>query len=194
MNEDESPINNLNLPNTLTLLRILATPIAIVFYLNESMGVAFIIFLLASLTDYFDGKIARRLKQCTPLGSLLDPVADKVFEMSFTLAMGFFGDLPWYYVLLLNLRNLAQLLAIPILLWWKKISFKVEPSMIAKWGSALGMIVIGSVLLNHLINAEALVAALGLLIIVSAAFEMYMLITYLPRFWLVYKREHDTFN
>ncbi len=182
------------LPNILTLFRILATPVCIYLFVLESFQLGFFIFLLAALSDYFDGILARKLDQCSDVGALLDPVADKVFEMSFTVVLAYLGDLPWVYAVLLNVRNLAQLMSIPILMWWKKIAFKVEPSWIAKWGSALGMFVIGGVFLFKLTGFESLSYAIYALVVVSALFEIYMLVTYLPRFVQIYQGKQDTFN
>jgi CDP-diacylglycerol---glycerol-3-phosphate 3-phosphatidyltransferase len=75
-----------NLPNALTLSRIFIVPLLVVVLLtplSENIGVpryilALAIFVAASLTDYFDGKIARRRKQVSKLGKLLDPIADKL--------------------------------------------------------------------------------------------------------------------
>src|SRR5712664_2010368 len=76
----------MNLPNALTLSRIFIVPLLVVVLLtplSENLGVpryilALAIFVAASLTDYFDGKIARRRKQVSKLGKLLDPIADKL--------------------------------------------------------------------------------------------------------------------
>ena len=70
-----------NLPNLLSLFRILLVPILVVVLLTEFDGSAFIglgLFLLAALTDFLDGYIARRRQQVTNLGKLLDPAADKI--------------------------------------------------------------------------------------------------------------------
>lgn len=70
-----------SLPNLLTLLRIMLIPVfIIVFYLpfNWAHAVAAIIFALASLTDWLDGYLARKLKQISLFGAFLDPVADKL--------------------------------------------------------------------------------------------------------------------
>lgn len=69
------------LPNLLTLLRIILIPVfVIVFYIPVSWAhwVAAIIFTLASLTDWLDGYLARKLEQMSPFGAFLDPVADKL--------------------------------------------------------------------------------------------------------------------
>ena len=70
-----------SLPNLLTLLRIVLIPVFIaVFYLpfDWAHGAAAIIFALASFTDWLDGFLARKLKQMSPFGAFLDPVADKL--------------------------------------------------------------------------------------------------------------------
>lgn len=79
-----------SLPNLLTLLRIVLIPVfIIVFYLpfSSSHGVAAIIFALASFTDWLDGYLARRLKQTSPFGAFLDPVADKLLVASSLLML-----------------------------------------------------------------------------------------------------------
>lgn len=70
-----------NLPNALTLLRIFLVPFLVVVLLTKFAGREFVglgIFLIAAITDFFDGWIARRRKQTTRLGALLDPIADKL--------------------------------------------------------------------------------------------------------------------
>jgi CDP-diacylglycerol---glycerol-3-phosphate 3-phosphatidyltransferase len=68
-----------NLPNSLTLFRIFLVPILVVVLLTKySNGLGLGIFLVAAITDYFDGYFARRMKKITRLGTLLDPIADKL--------------------------------------------------------------------------------------------------------------------
>lgn len=71
----------INIPNALTILRILLIPVmVVVFYLpfKNHLMVAAIIFGVAAITDWFDGYLARRLGQMTAFGAFLDPVADKL--------------------------------------------------------------------------------------------------------------------
>ena len=70
-----------NLPNALTLFRIFLVPFLVVVLLTKFTGrefVALAIFLVAAITDFFDGWVARRRNQTTRLGALLDPIADKL--------------------------------------------------------------------------------------------------------------------
>ncbi|MFL6244545.1 MAG: CDP-diacylglycerol--glycerol-3-phosphate 3-phosphatidyltransferase [Thermoanaerobaculia bacterium] len=70
-----------NLPNALTLLRIFLVPVLVVVLLTKFTAREFVglgIFLVAAVTDFFDGWLARRRNQTTKLGALLDPIADKL--------------------------------------------------------------------------------------------------------------------
>lgn len=75
----------LNLPNKISLIRIALIPLVIFFYLADFIPygklVSFIIFVVASCTDFIDGMIARRRNMVTDLGKLLDPIADKCLTM-----------------------------------------------------------------------------------------------------------------
>lgn len=73
----------MNLPNKLSLIRIILVPIMAVFFLLRDVAwwtviVAIVLFLAAVFTDFLDGYIARRTNQVTDLGKLLDPTADKM--------------------------------------------------------------------------------------------------------------------
>ena len=79
----------MNTPNKLTLLRILLSFICIGLILKDtfsSLLIAFIIFILASITDFLDGFFARKQKITTDLGKLLDPIADKILIIGVFLA------------------------------------------------------------------------------------------------------------
>ncbi len=74
-------LKNMNLPNKLTILRIIATPIFMITLLWEFKGhyiAAVLLFIAASLTDMFDGKYARKHNMVTDFGKFLDPLADKM--------------------------------------------------------------------------------------------------------------------
>lgn len=80
----------INLPNKLTILRILMTPVAVFFMLwDNPIAPLFglVIFALASITDFFDGKIARSFNLVTDFGKFLDPIADKIIVISILICM-----------------------------------------------------------------------------------------------------------
>ena len=72
----------MNLPNKLTIGRIVAVPIFIVMYVMKLYYAAFALFILASVTDLFDGMLARKNNQVTNFGKIMDPLADKILVYS----------------------------------------------------------------------------------------------------------------
>lgn len=76
----------MNTPNKLTVLRFILVPVFILFFLVEAIpynfAFAFVVFVIASLTDLFDGYLARKNNQVTTFGKFLDPLADKVLVIS----------------------------------------------------------------------------------------------------------------
>jgi CDP-diacylglycerol---glycerol-3-phosphate 3-phosphatidyltransferase len=99
-----------NLPTLLTLFRILLVPILVAVLLTktehwEFLGLA--IFLLASLTDFLDGYIARRRKQVTRLGQLLDPAADKILVSAAFISLVELELAPAWMVALIIAREFA---------------------------------------------------------------------------------------
>ena len=75
-----------NIPNILTILRLILAPICIYFLIKDMYAISFLLFLLASITDFFDGFIARKYNYVSKFGAFLDPIADKflVFGVFFT--------------------------------------------------------------------------------------------------------------
>lgn len=100
------------LPNLLTVARILVTPLLLLLLTvssQEGQASALLLFVLASLSDYYDGVLARRFQVRSRLGQYLDPLADKI------LVLGTFGMLaveapavvPWWAVVVIALRDVA---------------------------------------------------------------------------------------
>lgn len=77
-------MNNIlkNIPNILSILRIILTPFCVFFLLNNTLWLSFILFCIASITDYFDGYLARKYNNISKLGAFLDPLADKIMTVS----------------------------------------------------------------------------------------------------------------
>lgn len=115
-------INRPNLPNTLTLFRILALPIC-AYALIRSEGdnsnwriVAFCLFFVVGMSDILDGKLARDRNQITELGKLLDPIADKAMLATATIISSSLGLLSWWItVIFLTREVLVTVLRIAVL-------------------------------------------------------------------------------
>ena len=100
----------LNLPNVLTLLRVLAVPVIVVALLGETPNgdaLAAGVFALAALTDGLDGYIARRRQDVTTFGKLMDPLADKVLIIAALVSLVSLGRLAAWVAMVIIARELA---------------------------------------------------------------------------------------
>jgi CDP-diacylglycerol--glycerol-3-phosphate 3-phosphatidyltransferase len=100
----------LNVPNLLTLLRILLVPVLLVALLGETSNgdlLAAIVFALASFTDAIDGYIARSRRQITTFGKLMDPVADKLLIVAALVALLSLNRIPAWIVMIIIAREFA---------------------------------------------------------------------------------------
>ena len=77
----------MSVPNMITLVRIVLTPVFAFLYLEGEQGAALLVLALAAISDMLDGAIARRFGLITPLGKVLDPVADKVLQLAMMLCL-----------------------------------------------------------------------------------------------------------
>jgi len=75
------------LPNILTIIRMALTPVFVTFLYYQKFTLALIVFMFAGLTDFFDGLIARNLDQKSELGTILDPIADKLLMTTSFVAL-----------------------------------------------------------------------------------------------------------
>lgn len=99
----------LNVPNILTIFRILLTPLFIIclFYPNAYSRLwALVIFIVASVTDAFDGHYARKYNQVTRHGKFLDPLADKILVSSAFISFAIMDLVPYWMVVLIIFRDL----------------------------------------------------------------------------------------
>ena len=99
-----------NLPNNLTLFRILAVPFLVLLLYFPSRAVcllAMLLFVVASLTDLFDGLIARRYNLVTTMGKFLDPLADKLLIVSVLIMLAWLHWLPAWMAVLIVCRELT---------------------------------------------------------------------------------------
>ena len=100
----------MNIPNSLTILRILLVPVYVGFMTYGEYGYALAILLAAGLTDAIDGYLARKLNQRTRLGTLLDPLADKVLLTSSFISLAVLHLIPSWLVILVVSRDLILLM------------------------------------------------------------------------------------
>jgi CDP-diacylglycerol---glycerol-3-phosphate 3-phosphatidyltransferase len=136
-------------PNQLTLARIASAPVLMALvYLDRPVTnwVAVVLFILAGLTDYVDGNLARMRGEVTPLGRMLDPIADKILvsaSLVMLVATGHAAPVPTILIIarefaVSGLRQVAALDGV-----------EIHVVRGAKWKTALQMVATGMLLVNH---------------------------------------------
>ena len=162
----------MNLPNKLTMARILAVPVFIVLYMMGHNIIATIVFILASVTDMLDGQIARKRGLVTNFGKIMDPLADKILVYSAFICMVQIGIVPgWMLVIILfrefivsglrtvaaadgtviaagktgKLKTILQMIAVPLLLLnnWPFSYIGIPGDQIFLWAQLIMTIVSG---------------------------------------------------
>ena len=102
-------------PNLLSLLRLALVPVFLILILNGRNLEAIIVLAVASITDYLDGYFARKLKQETRLGQLLDPAADRLYIFATLIGLAIVGYIPLWLTIVVIARDLILLFTYPIL-------------------------------------------------------------------------------
>lgn len=117
----------LNIANFLTLLRLLSVPILYFLITINYFGLALLLFTCASITDFFDGYLARYYNEETFFGACLDPVADKCLTFFLYMAL----DLPSWFLFLILIKEVLVLLGVVVFVFYSNI-ITIKPTSLAK--------------------------------------------------------------
>lgn len=132
----------LTIPNQLTILRIILTPVFIYYFLQNSADeklAGTIIFIIASATDWYDGYIARRFNIVTRWGQFMDPLADKILISAAFITFAFLDLVLWWMVWIIVVRDfLITFLRIYATHHGKS----VVTSVLAKWKTFTQMVIV----------------------------------------------------
>ncbi|HEY5726152.1 MAG TPA: CDP-diacylglycerol--glycerol-3-phosphate 3-phosphatidyltransferase [Methylomirabilota bacterium] len=161
----------MNIPIALTLVRIVLVPLVIVFLISSErvhVLIAAVIFLAASLTDWLDGTIARRTNQVTRLGTMLDPVADKLLVAAALVSLVQVDMVPAWMALVIIGRELAVTGLRGVAL---SMGVVVPASRLGKWKTVTQYVALTLLILEkgvpaefvpfHLVSGVALWIAMG---------------------------------
>jgi cardiolipin synthase len=130
-NGPETGKRRVSIPNIITLGRILLVPIIIWAIASNQMEIAFAIFVIAGVSDAVDGFLAKRFNMSSELGALLDPLADKALLVSIYVALGIWGAVPRWLVILVVSRDIMIVGAV-IVSWLFGRPIPMKPLMVSK--------------------------------------------------------------
>ena len=143
----------MNIPNFLSLLRIILVPVFVIFLMQAEYDKALITFMIAGLTDALDGTLARLLNAQTVLGAYLDPIADKLLLVTSFVTLAVFGILPAWLAVIVISRDCIILLGIAILSLMS-ISYEIKPAVVGKITTALQIATIFFALLYEAVTHD----------------------------------------
>jgi CDP-diacylglycerol--glycerol-3-phosphate 3-phosphatidyltransferase len=142
----------LNIPNILSLLRIALIPILVLMYflpIETAHIWATIIFIVAAITDWFDGYLARKWNQTSPFGAFIDPVADKLIVVV-ALVMIVYSFPVWYILIPVILIIVRELTVSALREWMAELGQRgvVKVSKMGKWKTTFQMIALGCLIFH----------------------------------------------
>jgi len=171
-----------NLPNALTMLRLLLVPVFLWLLLRDggddsvSRVWAAIVFVIAGATDFVDGELARRQGLVTTFGKIVDPIADKALTGAALLGLSSLGDLPWWVTIVILVREVG----VTLLRFWVIRIGVIPASRGGKAKTAAQMLAILLFLLpvtGWLLTARALVMGIAVLLTLGTGVD------YIARVW-----------
>ena len=184
----------LTIPNFLTLARIIAIPVFVAAYIlspEDSNRVATVIFVLAALTDWLDGFLARKLKEISPFGAFLDPVADKLMVCT-ALVLLVSDQLILNNVLFQNLFILSivvivgrEVSVVALREWMAEIGERtsVATSFLSKGKTLLQMTAIVALLYEQPVSGVPILVVGELMLYAAAVLTIWTMFLYLKTAW-----------
>lgn len=144
----------LNLPNLITMARILCVPLIVWTITAGHMLPAFLLFLLAGISDAVDGFLAKRFNMATELGALLDPIADKALIVSIYVALAFTEAVPRWLVILVVSRDILIVGGFLVAMLMDR-PMAVRPHPVSKLNTVAQIVLAGTVLGSLGLNFDA---------------------------------------
>jgi cardiolipin synthase (CMP-forming) len=135
----------LNIPNFITVGRVILVPVVFWLLVSNRVQAAFFVFVIAGISDAVDGYLAKRFGWTTELGAYLDPLADKLLVVSIFVAMGVLGELPSWLVIGVVTRDIMIVAAV-MLSWLMDNPVRIRPLVVSKANTAAQLVLASTVL------------------------------------------------
>ena len=160
-------------PNWMTILRIMVAPvIAVLIWLDDvktGYMPALTLFVLASISDFIDGWMARRLGVVSKLGAMLDPIADKVLIGTCLVSLAHVTEDGWWFILPVIIIMTREFLISGLREFMAGRSVKMPVSVLAKWKTTLQLVAIGFLIGAPVFPSLPMANPIGLALLWAAA-------------------------
>ncbi|QJB57855.1 CDP-diacylglycerol--glycerol-3-phosphate 3-phosphatidyltransferase [Pseudodesulfovibrio sp. zrk46] len=176
-------------PNILTIIRILLTPVFVMAYTSENFNLAWILFAIAGLTDALDGFLARIWNQRTQLGAMLDPLADKALLVTSFICLAAKGWIPDWFTVLVVSRDAIIIGGLAVLNFWGvDVRSRIKPIWISKFTTTAQILLVILVMLSRTFRIE-MAFTLSVIIWVTAVATAWSGIAYVKRGFELFAEE-----
>jgi cardiolipin synthase len=182
---------NINIPNFITLGRVIAVPFIFWLLLTDQSKPAFFVFVAAGVSDAVDGYLAKTFDWKTELGAYLDPLADKLLIVSIYIALGVRAEIPLWLVIAVVSRDILILMAI-LLSWLLGQPIAIRPIAVSKINTAAQIVLAATVLADEAFGLG--LDAMGvrvLLVWITGVLTVLSLAAYLKA-WLMHMTGYDS--
>lgn len=166
------------IPNLLTLLRILACPVLVLLLNGRHYEAALAVFVFAGITDGLDGYIAKRFNFVTPFGSMLDPIADKLLIASSYAMLAILGDIPFWLLVSVMFRDIVIIVGYLIL-----VNMKHEVPMNPSYSSKLNTFTQICLVVAVLVQQSGLLSISPLIVLLIAGVLLTTVISGIQYVW-----------
>ena len=173
----------INIPNFITLARIISVPVIFWALLSGQGRLAFVIFLCAGISDAVDGFLAKRFGWRTELGAYLDPLADKLLIVSIFIALGVRNELPLWLVIAVVSRDILIIAAV-LLAWLLDQPVRIKPLAMSKANTAVQILLAAVVLADGAFELGLSIERV-VLVWIAGALTLLSLAAYL-RAWFIH--------
>jgi len=147
---------NINIPNILTVIRILLTPLFVIFLLRDMFSFALLVFSIAAISDGLDGLLAKYFNQYTVLGAYLDPIADKLLLVSAFVSLAVLEIIPPWLTVIVISRDILIITGISIFAI-TDIHIEMKPSFVSKCTTVAQLFTIFLTLLDPKISGAHII-------------------------------------
>jgi cardiolipin synthase (CMP-forming) len=190
---EAAPLRGVNLPTLITVARIVAVPVIAALVLVKDTPAAAIaalaVFILAAVSDYFDGWLARAWNQQSELGRMLDPIADKLLVGIVLMLLVANGTLAGWALVAALIILAREILVSGLREYLAGLTVKVLVTQLAKWKTALQLVALGVLLAAPVVGGSLpQLHALGIALLWAAA----LLTSYTGYAYLTAALKHST--
>ena len=168
----------LNIPNLLTLGRILSVPVLVWLILIHELNWAFWLFILSGISDGLDGYLAKKLNAETRIGAILDPLADKLLLVSVFVILGVQEILPLWLVIMVSFRDLSIVVGAGLIEMLTR-DLEIAPSLSSKINTIVQILLVSCVLGVHGLDVDGMAMVVQSLVFLTATTTVLSGIIYL---------------